>query len=412
MVSRRTRRGRSGLGAIGSSAPSTKDKPYDQFIIEQIAGDLLPEATQGQRVATGFLRNSMINQEGGIDPEQFRMEAMFNRMDLIGRGVLGLTVACAQCHSHKYDPLTQTEYYQMMAFLNNTTEGSAVVYTRKEQEQRSALLAFIGELEDEVKAEHTTWPDMMATWEAEVRQDPAPEWEVLALEYDDSSSSGQKFLPQPDGSYLAQGYSPGRTSPKMETRTGLKTITAIRLELLADPNLPAGGPGRSKVGACGLSEVDLRVTTDDLENQGPREVEGSENRFGSERLQSAGAAHRPGVSAERKRSGNAPLPGAASHLAIDGDENTAWTTDIDPGRRNQSRYAIFTLAEPLEVEEGMRIAFQLHQRHGGWNNNDGQTNNMGRFRISVTDAEQLPDRAVPEKGEAHSRQGARCAVCP
>ena len=83
------------------------DLPYDQFVIEQIAGDLLPNATQDQIVATGFLRNSMINEEGGVDPEQFRMEAMFDRMDAIGKSVLGLTIQCAQCHNHKYDPLSR-----------------------------------------------------------------------------------------------------------------------------------------------------------------------------------------------------------------------------------------------------------------------------------------------------------------
>ena len=80
------------------------DLPYDRFVIEQIAGDLLPNATQDQRVATGFLRNSMINEEGGVDPEQFRMEAMYDRMDAIGKGILGVTIQCAQCHDHKYDP--------------------------------------------------------------------------------------------------------------------------------------------------------------------------------------------------------------------------------------------------------------------------------------------------------------------
>ena len=100
-----------------------RDLPYDQFVIEQIAGDLLPDATQDQIVATGFLRNSMINEEGGIDPEQFRMEAMFDRMDAIGKSMLGLTIQCAQCHNHKFDPLTQEEYYRLFAFLNNDHEA-------------------------------------------------------------------------------------------------------------------------------------------------------------------------------------------------------------------------------------------------------------------------------------------------
>ena len=86
------------------------DLPYDRFIVEQIAGDLLPNATQAQKVATGFLRNSMLNEEGGIDPEEFRMQAMFDRMDAVGKSVLGLTLQCGQCHHHKYEPLSQQDY--------------------------------------------------------------------------------------------------------------------------------------------------------------------------------------------------------------------------------------------------------------------------------------------------------------
>src|SRR6185436_2546252 len=114
-----------------------RDMPYNQFLIEQIAGDLLPAATQSQIVATGFLRNSMINEEGAIVPEQFRMVEMFDRMDCLGKAVLGLTTQCAQCHSHKFDPLAQHEYYGMFAFLNTSYEAQSWVYT-PEQEQKIA----------------------------------------------------------------------------------------------------------------------------------------------------------------------------------------------------------------------------------------------------------------------------------
>jgi len=103
-----------------------RDLPYNQFIIDQIAGDLLPGAGQDQIVATGFLRNSMTNEEGGVDPEQFRMEAMFDRMDAIGKAVLGVTIQCAQCHNHKYDPIAQKEYYQLAAFFNTQEEVNIV----------------------------------------------------------------------------------------------------------------------------------------------------------------------------------------------------------------------------------------------------------------------------------------------
>src|SRR5262249_56748576 len=128
-----------------------RDLPYDRFIVEQIAGDLLPGAGQDQRVATGFLRNSMINEEGGIDPEQFRMEAMFDRMDALGKGVLGLTLACAQCHSHKFDPITQEDYYRLFAYLNDTHEANIAVYSLAEQRKRAEVLRGIRTIEDRLK---------------------------------------------------------------------------------------------------------------------------------------------------------------------------------------------------------------------------------------------------------------------
>ena len=103
-------------------AALNRDLPFDQFVVEQLAGDLLPNATLEQKVATGFNRNTQINQEGGIDPEQFRVEAVMDRVNTVGSAFLGLTIGCAQCHDHKFDPIKQTEYYQLFAFFNNTVE--------------------------------------------------------------------------------------------------------------------------------------------------------------------------------------------------------------------------------------------------------------------------------------------------
>ena len=97
-----------------------RDLPFDQFTVEQLAGDLLPDATVEQKIATGFNRNTQINQEGGIDPEQFRVESVMDRVNTTATAFLGLTVACAQCHDHKFDPITQKEYYEFYAFFNTT----------------------------------------------------------------------------------------------------------------------------------------------------------------------------------------------------------------------------------------------------------------------------------------------------
>ena len=105
-----------------------RDLPFDQFTIEQLAGDLLPEASLEQKIATGFHRNTQINQEGGIDKEQFRIDSVFDRVGTTGTVWLGLTVGCAQCHDHKFDPISQKEFYQIFAFFNNQDEPSIKVY--------------------------------------------------------------------------------------------------------------------------------------------------------------------------------------------------------------------------------------------------------------------------------------------
>ncbi len=99
-----------------------RDLPFDRFTIEQIAGDLLPEATEQQKIATGFHRNTQINEEGGIDKEQFRVESVFDRVATTGVVWLGLSIGCAQCHDHKFDPVSQRDYYRLFAFLNNQAE--------------------------------------------------------------------------------------------------------------------------------------------------------------------------------------------------------------------------------------------------------------------------------------------------
>src|SRR5205085_7634176 len=155
-----------------------RDLPYNQFLIEQLAGDQLPNASQDQKVATGFLRNSMVNMEGAIDPEQFRMDSMFDRMDAIGKSLLGLTIQCAQCHNHKFDPISQEDYYRMFAFINNDHEARPVVYTPEQTMKIAGLHTKIANLEEGLKHRRPDWETRLAAWEETVRGDQ-PEWIVL-----------------------------------------------------------------------------------------------------------------------------------------------------------------------------------------------------------------------------------------
>jgi hypothetical protein len=168
-----------------------KDMPFDRFTIEQLAGDLLPNPTLEQRIATGFLRNSMLNQEGGIEPEQFRVEAMIDRMDAVGRSFLGLTIACAQCHDHKYDPISQKEYFRLLSFINNDDEPFIEVPTPEQKNKREELLAKVRQLEDKAMdsynsslqrpsggTSYTSPAERQAKWEESIR-DAAGDWTVL-----------------------------------------------------------------------------------------------------------------------------------------------------------------------------------------------------------------------------------------
>ena len=102
------------------------DVPFDQFTIQQVAGDLLPDAGLGERIATGFHRNTLTNRENGIDKEEFRIKAIVDRVNTTGTVWLGLTIGCAECHSHKFDPISQREYYQFFAFFNDAVDESDV----------------------------------------------------------------------------------------------------------------------------------------------------------------------------------------------------------------------------------------------------------------------------------------------
>ena len=159
-----------GPGAIasGSSTPSTAICPFDEFTIEQIAGDELPNAAIEQRIATGFHRNTLTNREGGTDPQQFRDEQVIDRTNTVGITWLGLTVGCAQCHNHKYDPTTQKEYYQLFAFFNTAEEVNIDAPLPGEL---GPYLATVGEYERKRQALLAQYkvPELEAAWEDKMR---------------------------------------------------------------------------------------------------------------------------------------------------------------------------------------------------------------------------------------------------
>ena len=345
-----------------------RDLPFDQFTIEQLAGDLLPKPTADQLVATGFLRNSMMNQEGGIEPEQFRIEAMIDRMDAVGKAWLGLTIACAQCHNHKFDPLSQREYYQLFAFLNNDHEPQIDVPTEEQQKHRAELRDKVRHLEDRAMNETTNLVQRMVAWEKSIANaagdwtvlDPA-EWHNFATKYEEQS----------DHSLLAGGDIKPYGVTHIWFDITLTNITGFRVEALMHPNLPHGGPGLTARGSFLLREITAE----------------------------AYAVKNPTVTNAvkfRRAYASAEAPGFAVTNAIDGNtEKGGWTASAVPVERNQEARAVFECVEPIAgFEGGTRLKVTIHQKHStgeGWqiipDKDTGlDCHTFGRFRVSATTA--------------------------
>ena len=349
------------------------DMPYDQFVIEQVAGDLLTNARQSQRIATGFLRNSMVNEEGGADPEQFRMEALFDRVETLGKAVLGLTVQCAQCHDHKYDPISQRDYYGMLAMLNDSHEASQVVYSRDEERTRRRLLADIREIELDLQRGAPDWRRRMATWETEIASSQ-PEWVPIDTRIE--LGSGEKYRVLSDKSILAQGFAPTQStvSPIAVIQSGV--IGSVRLELLTDPSLPLMGPGRSFRGTAALTEVTIEVDS----RAAPKGWEAVPILGATADLDLPISIQDPELF---PRADGKPRKLGGIDFAIDGDELTAWHTDAGPGRRNAPRTAVFRLGIPLVIQEPSLLRFNLVMKHGGSDTDADHSLNLGRFRFSI-----------------------------
>jgi len=368
-----------------------RDLPYDQFIVEQVAGDLLPEPTQDQLIATGFLRNAMLNEEGGVDPEQFRTDGLFDRMDALGKSVLGLTIQCCQCHNHKYDPMTQEEYYRLFAFLNNDHEASTVAYGPAELKLRDQLLSQMRAEEEELRRRTPDWEKRLAAWEDSVRQDQ-PDWTVVPCIH--AGDNGERFYYYADGSIRAASYAPTQWTAHFRGTNLLGSIGAFRLEQLTDPNLPCHGPGRSIRGMSALSEfkveaTDLAHPTNKITVKFVRATADYENPVKTlePEFQSDG----------RNRNGGDKRTYGPVAFAMDGNGDTAWGIDAGPGRRNVPRQAVFVPEKPVVFAEGVILDFYLQQNHGGDNSDDNQNHNLGRFRLSVTGATNAVADPVPRQ---------------
>ncbi|MGF1578044.1 MAG: PSD1 and planctomycete cytochrome C domain-containing protein [Gemmataceae bacterium] len=327
-----------------------KGMPFDQFTIEQLAGDLLPNPAPEQIVATGFHRNTMINEEGGVDPLEFRYYAIVDRVKTTATTWLGLTMECAQCHTHKYDPITHTEYYQFFAFLNNADEPDYDIPNKTVTERRDLREKQIARLKRNLPQQFPggskTLSKRFQEWHRRETSRAVP-WQVI------QPIKTQTNLPYlenlSDGSVLVGGDQTKSDTYELTFDNDIQNVTALRLEALPHESLPAHGPGRAyyegRKGDFFLSELSLTIDGKKVQFQG------------------ASHDHAKGAFGAGK---------VGSQFCYDGLPGTGWSTTDQPAKPHE---AVFRFATPVDLQKGakLKMLFERHYSCG-----------LGRFRVAVT----------------------------
>lgn len=332
-----------------------ENMPFDQFTIEQIAGDLLPDARPEQVLATGFHRNHGITIEGGIIDEEYRIEYVMDRINTVGSVWMGLTLGCARCHDHKYDPISQKEFYQLFAFFNQVPERGMRGFTPSQKirsplgsEKEKQLAEQIARAEKQLDEP----VDLDAEYEVWERGLLLSSWEVLKpLEL--KSTGGSTLTPLDDGSFLVGKANPSKDIYDVVVETNQTELTAVRLECLTHESLPGGGPGRHSNSNFVLSEFELvaESITD------PKETT---------------------IVKFREARSDYSQKGYEIDKAIDGTVagNNGWA--VDGPTRKKPATAIFIAEKPFGFKSGTRLKFRLRHEAGF------ATHGIGRPRLSVT----------------------------
>ena len=239
------------------------NQPFDQFTLDQLAGDLRPGATVEQKIATAFHRNTLTNTEGGTDDEEYRVAAVKDRADTTLQVWMGLTIGCAKCHSHKFDPITQTEYYQFYGIFNQTADSdkgdeypTLAAPTPDVERRFQELEAQIAVLKRQLDSPTPALEQAQRAWEEALGQ--APEWTELS-DVAAQSAGEATFTRQDDGSLLVGGPKPGQDTYTVTAQVPFAGITGLRLETIPDPTLPAQGAGRAADGNFVLSRLSATV---------------------------------------------------------------------------------------------------------------------------------------------------------
>jgi hypothetical protein len=345
-----------------------RNMPFDQFTIEQLAGDMLPEATLSQRVASGFNRNHRINGEGGIIAEEWRIENIMDRVETTSLTWMALTMNCCRCHDHKYDPITQKEFYQFFALFNNVAESGTIVGAANRQGGNSDPIVRVASPEQQAERarREQAWRaaqaavakvrPTLAAWqtakEQQLREPMATQasmWTRFAVERVTGTDEKTKFVRQADDSWLAGGANPDSDTYIATGPAAAGPIAGVLLETFPDPSLPNESVGRYPNGNFVLSGVEVEVTAPSL----PQPLLAKIVRVAADYSQ----------------------PGWAIEAVLDGNPKTGWAVD-GPTRREPSK-ALFAFAQPLVVPEQATLTVRLKHESLG-------QHNIGRFRLATS----------------------------
>ncbi|NNE90705.1 MAG: DUF1553 domain-containing protein [Verrucomicrobiales bacterium] len=326
------------------------DMPYDQFTIEQLAGDMLPNATLDQKIATGFHRNTMMNEEGGIDPLEYRYHAMVDRVATTGTVWMGLTTGCAQCHTHKFDPITHTDYFALFALLNNADEPDLDVPTEAVHTSRADIRRQVRREEHDLMSKID--PDKFQKW-LESEKAAVVEWKTIRPT--EAKSNLPRLAILKDDSVLASGDFTKRDvyDLKFDLSGIEKPITAIRLEALPHPSLPAHGPGTAyyegRKGDFFLSEMIAKIDSTKV------------------------GFHEPSISFGKIYIGSGKV---VPEGVYDGNGSSGWSTATAEGRRHE---LVLNFKKPISGKVlDLNLLFERHFVAA-----------LGRFRISVSTDEKI-----------------------
>ncbi|WP_254508526.1 DUF1549 domain-containing protein [Anatilimnocola floriformis] len=355
-----------------------QDLPYDQFVRWQLAGDEIAPDEPLAQMATGFLGAGVFpTQITANEVEKSRYDALDDMAATTGSALLGLSIGCARCHDHKFDPIPAADYYRFVATFA-TTVRSNVDINLKPAEYEAAKKAFDAEHAPFIAArerfEKEQLPARFEQWEqtAGKKINTTEKWQILSVK--EAKSKGKATLtPQPDGSLLASGTNPDFDAYTIEVELPVGTYHGLRVEGLADPSLKKNGPGRADNGNFALTNLTVVCKTPDAADR-------------SLTLQN------PQATFEQK-------PSLLVKYTIDADKKSAWAVDPEFGKDHA---AVYELSEPLVVEKSASLVFTLE-----FNNNNKHS--LGRPRFAATT---LPPPLTLDKGGLPAGIGAALTTAP